>query len=188
MDEETRVHKERLLAIYQENLREMEVRAAKFGLNTPLNIINEIKGHRRDIDELRILLSTNAEEVTFDKLLIGIEELQRAVREEGERAVKTYHEAFWDQGMLGFGLMAPFCGGVLVTIGLDYLYQQYLRGNIIVDQYNFVSMLIYVVGLSLTAYLTFKLGSRISKSKYDWFVYRMGYDPFSKQKGREKPD
>ena len=182
MDEETRAHKERLLSIYQENLREMEVRAAKFGLNTPLPIINEIKEHRKNIDELRIQLRTNAEEVTFDRLLVGIEDLQRFVREEGVRAVNEYNQAFGDQGMLGFGLLAPLSGGILATGGLAHLYQEYVRGVYLTDQHNIISIVIYAVGIPLSGYLTFKLGKSISDSKYDWFVYRMGYDPFDRKR------
>jgi hypothetical protein len=69
MDAETYNHKQRLLAIYQDNLRELELQAARFGANPPLNIINEIKHHRKNIEEIRLTLRTNAEEVTFDKLL-----------------------------------------------------------------------------------------------------------------------
>ena len=182
MDGATRIHKERLLGIYQENLRELEIRAAKFGLSAPLYLINDIKDHRKTIDELRIQLRVNAEEVTLDQLLIGIESLQRIIHEEGVRVIKEYNQAFGDQAMLGFGLMAPIGGGILATYGLVYIYQTHIPNIYLVDQYNIIPALIYIVGITMSIYITIKLGKFISNSKYEWFVYRVGYDPFNRKR------
>jgi hypothetical protein len=182
MDEETKDHKLRLLAIYQVNLRELEVQAANHGKYLPLPLINEIKHHRKNIENLRIQLELNAQEVSFDKLLVGIEELQKFIREEGTRAVKEYNRAFGDQAMLGFGLMAPLGGGILLTMGLDYLYRQYVKGMSFADQYDLISIAIYIIGVTLTLYFTYRLGSLITQGKHDYFVYRMGYDPFDREK------
>jgi hypothetical protein len=177
MDEETKDHKLRLLAIYQENLRELELQAARFGQSPPLNIINEIKHHRKNIQDLQTQLELNAQEVPFDKLLLGIEDLQRFARQEAKRALEEYGQIFASQGMLGFGLLSPLCGGILVTMKLEQLYQQYLRGTSFIDQYHLVSAAIYILGFSLSGFLTYKLGEAITRSKYDHYVYRMGYDP-----------
>jgi len=186
MDEETRDHKQRLLNVYQENLRELEIQSAQFGSTPPLHIINQIKHHRKEISQLQAELRTNAEEVTFDRLLIGIEELQKFVRDEGIRAVEEYNRAFGDEAEVEMGLIAPLSGGVLATMGIDYLYRQYVKGGTFADQYNLVSILIYATGLSLSGYITFRLGKFISDSKYEIFIHRLGYDPFAKQRARRR--
>jgi hypothetical protein len=125
MDEATLDHKRRLLAIYQDNLRELEIQAARFGANRPLIIINEIKEHRRNIDDLRVQLTTNAEEVTFDKILVSIEKLRQFRRIEILGFVyrsliiqNKYHQQFGNTAMLSLI-------GVGLAYGLDGLYRVY---------------------------------------------------------------
>jgi hypothetical protein len=128
MDAETYNHKQRLLAIYQDNLRELELQAARFGANPPLNIINEIKHHRKNIEEIRLTLRTNAEEVTFDKLLVDIEELRKFARDEVKRTFEVYEEIhrddvarFWTANVL-FAIMVLAFGG-----GGPYLYVRFSK-------------------------------------------------------------
>lgn len=113
MDEETVAHKRQLLAIYEGNLRELEIRTAMYGINTPLSVINEIKHAKHNIEQLRLTLETDAQEVSFDQLLVSIEQLQRYVFEESRRVIIAYQtmirearnrNTMWILGMGVFGL------------------------------------------------------------------------------------
>lgn len=183
MDEETRDHKLRLLAIYQDNLRELEVQSAQHGITPPLIIINQIKGHRKNIDDLRMQLSVNAEEVTLDKLLVGIEDLRKFVQEEGRRVTKEYENLFWDQGMLGFGLFSVFGVGIILARVADWLYQTSILGIPFRGAHDSISYLIYFVGFIIGGYSAFKVGGSITKSKYDELARRLGYDPTERKRG-----
>src|SRR5262245_57329436 len=102
MDEETLEHKQYLLAIYQDNLRVLEVQAAFYGLTPPLQIVNQINYHQQQIKQLRLTLETNAQEVSFDSLLLTIRDLQRYVQEESQRTLLSYHELLRDAEVRGF--------------------------------------------------------------------------------------
>jgi hypothetical protein len=123
MDEATLDHKRRLLAIYQDNLRELEAQAARYGANLPLITINEIKHHRKNIDDIRVQLTTNAEEVTFDKLLVNIEQLRQFRRTEilgfvlkSLQIQKKYHEQFGNTALFSFA-------GIGLASVLEWLYR-----------------------------------------------------------------
>ena len=113
MDNETIEQKRRLLSIYEENLKELEIRSALFGINTPIIVINEIKFARRNIEQIRLMLETNAQEVSYNQLLISIEQLQRYVFEESRKTILAYSSMIreararntaWTLGMGAFGL------------------------------------------------------------------------------------
>jgi hypothetical protein len=178
MDEETYNHKLRLLAIYQDNLRELEVQAARFGANPPLNLFNEIKYHRKNIDDIRIQLPANAEEVTFDKLLISIEELRKFVRDEVKRAVdasddKNERDYAYSQGLVGL-----FSAGMLISLGVAYLYDTYINGvqsNGIPK--NVGSIVVFVICFAISIAITIRVGARLIRKSRGEFIHRIGYDP-----------
>ena len=182
MDEVTREHKLRLLTIYKENLRELEIQAAHFGLTPPLGVVNGIKDARREIEAIVLELEVNAQEVSFDRLLLGIEDLQRLRRDEAKRVLKAHNETHWDDGMLALGVMVPFSVSMVAALGLNQLYRTYIRGVYIEDAYNLISVLIFVIILPVGLYYMVRLGKWVNKTKDDEFVKRVGYDPFEEKK------
>ena len=143
MDEETRNHKERLLAIYLDNLRELEVQAARHGVNPPLILVNEIKHHRQNIFDIQKQLNENADEQSFDKILYGIEDLRRFSKEEAIRVLKEYNDVHRGEPMLGQGLVGVFASGVCLAFGLDYLYLTFIKHQSMESTRDAVSILIY---------------------------------------------
>jgi hypothetical protein len=182
LDEETKDHKLRLLAIYQDNLRELIEQAARFGQNPPLNIINEIKFHRKNIQDIRLQLELNAQEVPFDKLLVGIEDLRKFAEEEAKRVLRAYNEIHYEDPSLGQGLIGVFAAGVFLSMGVDYLYLKYIKHQGFDSQRDIVSILIYVVGVFVGSYFTYRIGKWIVNNQRKDLVYKVGYDPLDRKK------
>lgn len=185
MDRETYDHKMRLLAIYQDNLRELEKQLAQHGAYPPLQLINNLKYHRKNIDDLQIQLRTNAEEVTFDKLLVGLEDLRKFGREEARRAFAAYREAYSTQAGLPLAVMGIFSGGMLTTGGVESLYQKYIRSAPLDGSRDSISIIIYAIGALLSGAMAFGYGRFMTNRWHNYMVWKLGYDPF---KGDDDPN
>jgi hypothetical protein len=174
MDEETRDHKQRLLNIYQGNLEELQIQSARFGSNPPLIIINEIKEHRRNIDELRIQLELNAQEVSIDKIIVGIEDIQRLSHKEARRALKEYTYVFRTQVGLGLGVVGLISGGLHFT---NWIIKS-IRPRPMNAPIDIVDIALYIIGGIFSVSFGLWFGFTMSESKRRHFNFRMGYDPF----------
>jgi hypothetical protein len=178
MDAEDYNHKMRLLAIYQDNLRELEVQAARFGANLPLILINEIKFHRQNIEAIRLKLHTNAQEVTFDKLLISIEELRRFVANEVKRAFDAYDAVQAQEYGRSWGVLSLFSFGMLIILGTIYLYQEFVKGR--TDGHfvwDGVSIAIAVGGVAANIAVAARMLIWLTRKSREELVRRLGYDP-----------
>jgi len=92
MDEETQSQKVQLLAIYKDNLREIEAQIALFGMAPPIHLINQLKHHRQKIEEINLVLNSNAREISFNESIVNIEDLRKFASDEVKNAVIDYKD------------------------------------------------------------------------------------------------
>jgi hypothetical protein len=177
VDTETHNHKLRLLEIYKDNLRELELQAARFGANPPLNIINEIKHHRKNIDDIRLTLRTNADEVTFDKLLVNIEELRNFARDEVQRAFDIYGEIHRDDVARAWTGIFIFSGTALLIGGVVLLYQ-YIKGDFLPHNISFA---ITMGGAIIGFILAMSWGFREAQRQDVKLLQKFGFNPYKEQ-------